>query len=438
MFFATAPYISVVATVQLQTRKELFRKLPSSFSEPLRAYNLVMKIPFGMRRSDNRMVGPELVSNGLSCDCVCSSCGLPLISKQGKIKEWHFAHASGAECSHGVESAIHKMAKQMIMDRGQVCLPQFTLYRPIQGATWSRQLNADVQAGGLIELLDCREEVKLEARTPDILATMPNGQPLAIEVAFKHFCDQEKIEWIKRCNLTTLEIDIFIPPSTPANEISKILEERLFTATTNAHWLHHAGEAQALVVLNENERAIREQHADADAAHEAREAAEKAKQKRKAEFLEKVRDIKDETLPLGRDLTLRIAQSKTRVTMKAHGYFKNASPQVKQMIFEAANHFGGQFNTKYNVWEFWPPESNVVSFYDELRHFIYAWKEQKPPVPPKPELKPKVSPIISRPFMDLGEEELFEERAAIMESEGGLTRAEAEKLAYVEITGRHQ
>lgn len=117
---------------------------------------------------------------------------------------------------------------------------------------------------------------------------------------------------------------------------------------------------------------------------------------------------------------------------------KMLPPQVKQMIFEAANHFDGQFNTKYNVWEFWPPESSVVSLYDELRHFIYSWKEQKPTVPPKPELKPKVSPITSRPFMDLGEEELFEERAAIMESEGGLTRAEAEKLAYVEITGRRR
>lgn len=46
---------------------------------------------------------------------------------------------------------------------------------------------------------------------------MPNGQPIAIEVAFTHVCDQDKIEWMSARNLTTLEIDIFIPQSTSVN-----------------------------------------------------------------------------------------------------------------------------------------------------------------------------------------------------------------------------
>lgn len=397
-----------------------------------------MKIPFGMRRSDSRMVAPELVSNGLSCDCVCSDCGLALIAKQGKIKEWHFAHASGAECSGGVESAIHKMAKQMIMDRQHVYVPEYSLYRNIRGATWDKKLTVNVQAECLIKLRNCREEVKVDARKPDILAVMPHGQPMAIEVAFTHFCDQEKTEWIEKQNLTTLEIDIFIPPDTPTSQVSAILEERLFNIATRSRWLHHAGETQALAVLDEQERTIREHHAKADAEHEAQEAAARAQRKRKDEFLAKIRDIDDEKFRLSRDLTLRIAHSKIKVTMKGHGYFKNVAPQIKQIILDAANHFGGQFKTEYKVWEFQPQEGGVVSLYDDLRHFIRSRVEKKPDLPPKPELAPKQvrepPQIATRLALNQEEGEIFEERAAIMESEGGLSREEAEQHAYIEIT----
>ena len=134
-----------------------------------------MKIPFGMRHSDGRMVTPDSVPNGLGCDCVCRDCRLPLIAKQGAIKEWHFAHACGAECPGGVESAIHQMAKQMIMDRQYIYVPKHSLCRRISGATWAKELAADIQAEGLIDLRDCRDEVKVDTALWSSHPTPPPG-----------------------------------------------------------------------------------------------------------------------------------------------------------------------------------------------------------------------------------------------------------------------
>lgn len=384
------------------------------------------------------MVGPELVKNGLGCDCICRGCRLPLIAKQGKINEWHFAHASDAECSSGVESAIHQMAKQMIMDRMQVYVPEYFFCRNIRGVTWARELTSHVQESCLVDLRDCHEEMKVETKKPDISAIMPDGQPIAIEVAFTHFCDQEKIKWIKERNLSTLEIDIFIPPDTPTSEVLAILEERLFKSAVNSNWLHHTGAARALAVLDEQERTWREYHAKADAEHEAQEAAVKAKRKRKEEFVASIRDIEKETYRLDRDLTLRIAYSKIRVTMKGHGYFKNVAPHAKQMILDAASHFGGRFNTQYKVWEFTPPENRVVTLYNDLGQFIRSRLEKKPDFEPAPNSEPTPEPpqIAKRYSLTKSEEDIFEERAAIMESEGGVSREEAERCAYVEITRR--
>lgn len=267
---------------------------------------------------------------------------------------------------------------------------------------------------------------------------MPNGQPIAIEVAFTHVCDQDKIEWMSARNLTTLEIDIFIPQSTSASDVVVILNARLFGTAANSRWLHHAGEARALAVLDEQERALREHHAKADAEHEAGEATARAKRKRTDEFVEKIRDIDYQTFRLSRDLTLRIAHSKIRVTMKGHGYFTNVAAPIKQIIRDAAKRFGGEFNREYSIWEFSLPQSRIVSLYNDLCLFIRSRLEEKPASPPEPGSPPEPTAIVVHSPLNLTheEEELFEERAAIIENEGGLSREEAEKRAYTEVRQR--
>lgn len=395
-----------------------------------------MKIPFGLRRSDHRMVGPQEVPNGLGCECVCRGCGQDLIARQGRIKEWHFAHATGAECPGGIESAIHQMAKQMIVDRQCVYVPAHSLYRPISGPTWKFDLTEYAQQEGEMRLSDCREEVKVGERKPDILAFTDSGQQIAIEVAFTHFCDEEKIEWIRKNNLTTLEIDISIPSSVAASDVLSILEARIFKTPSRSCWLYHAGESAAAEALKARECAIRAKYAKADEKFLAQLAVAKEKQKRREAFLESIRDVDEQTYRFDRDLTLRIAFSKIRVTMKGHGYFKNVAPDLKKIILDAADRFGGRFLSEYKIWEFRPPEDRVVVLYDELCDFIRTRLNEKPAeIVSQYQEKPK-QVVALQLELSPSEQDFYEERAGILESEGNLSREDAEQRAYSEVIRR--
>lgn len=401
-----------------------------------------MKIPFGLRVADELMVSPAQVPNGLRCGCICAECNQLLIARQGQIKEWHFAHAAHGDCPGAVETAIHRMAKQMIMVRRAIFLPAHTIRLQIGGPTWKAQLQGEVQVAGLVELKNCQEEVRIGTRQPDILAVLPNGTPLAIEVAFSHFCEQEKIDWLKECNLTTLEIDIAPPPDAKASEVEGFLSQVLFKSAAQSMWLHHAGEAAINVELNEQERMLREQHAAADAAERRREAKRQDEAKRKAEFLERTKDIVDHTYRITNDLTLRIAHSRARVTMKGHGYFAGIPDYMKQIVNEAGQTFGGKFNKQYYMWEFWTDEDHVYPLYRDLCKFVEAriWPEAPASVASESlQVAPVSAASLALRFDLEGDEvEIFQERAGIVEFESGCSRDEAEQMAFNEILERRE
>lgn len=275
------------------------------------------KIPFGLRVTDQRMVDPSEVQNGAKCDCVCPGCGVSLVAKQGEVTEWHFAHAVGAECVAGVESALHRMGKQLILDRQHIWVPRRSFSREIIGPYddvdnvyhWKKTLSVEVQSEGLVSLTDCAEEKQVETRRPDILANL-DGKPIAIEVAYTHFCDDEKIEWLKERKLTTLEIDVEMPPDILQGDIRSELEKRLFSPTYFTKWLNHGADDEAIAQLEEEELQFRASNSEADAVFEKVVAGKHIKAKRKADFKESIRDIDFTTFKISANQTLRIAHSK--------------------------------------------------------------------------------------------------------------------------------
>lgn len=47
-----------------------------------------------------KAVGIADVKKGRACNCICPSCGKPLVARQGKIRTWHFAHATKSDCPY--------------------------------------------------------------------------------------------------------------------------------------------------------------------------------------------------------------------------------------------------------------------------------------------------------------------------------------------------
>lgn len=290
--------------------------------------------------------------------------------------------------------------------------------------------------------MSCRNaEIRIDTRQPDITAILPGGMPIAIEVAFSHSCDEEKIAWFKERDLTALEIDISMPPDAKANEVEAILAERLFKSGLRSAWLHHAQEVAANAALDRQEKSLREHHAEADAAKRADDAKARETERRKAEFKERISDVAEQTYRLTQDLTLRVARSKARVTMKGHGNFRTVPDHFKSMIVEASQTFGGKFNKEYHVWEFWTDEDRVCPLYRGLCKFVEARLQQRPTLErPATPLQPSISelPAAARFNLTKDEVEIFEERAAIMEFESQCTREDAEQRAFGEIQMRRR
>src|SRR5690606_16981536 len=72
---------------------------------------------------DGRVLHISEVPSGLDCGCSCPGCDRRLSAHKGDVLAHHFAHHDPTNCSGGRETALHKLAKQVIAEQGLVALP---------------------------------------------------------------------------------------------------------------------------------------------------------------------------------------------------------------------------------------------------------------------------------------------------------------------------
>ncbi|CAH5169548.1 TPA: competence protein CoiA family protein [Klebsiella pneumoniae] len=92
---------------------------------------LINHIPFGLRTEEQQFVDVADVPKGKQCGCICPSCRIPLIARQGKANRWHFAHASrnvdevDKECEFSFFVSVRTMAKQLLEAGMSMILPEW-------------------------------------------------------------------------------------------------------------------------------------------------------------------------------------------------------------------------------------------------------------------------------------------------------------------------
>lgn len=412
--------------------------------------NSTHAIPYGLHGPSQRMVRATEVGRGRTCDCVCASCGVRLKTRQGEHRVWHFAHDEDTTCRFGAETAIHQMAKQWIAECAKVYVPSKPLSRTVFGKrrVWSETLTTAVQKSGLVRLEDCEVEKTVwhqsragEQRRPDVRALL-DGRPVAIEIRNTHAVDGEKLEWLKGQGYSVLEISVGDLGALPIDQLHEALEKRLFEASLHTVWLAHARESEALAELDRLEVEARRRWQDRERALIAKLDAEAARQRRNAEFLKRVRDVEDFKLRVGQ-CTVRIGRNQDRVSLKVHGF---AEKPVFDAVRDLARRHRGQFNGKGRCWEFHcngSTEALFCSLREELRQG--DWFGRPVEIVPvlrgavdRAEAPPSGASSESRwvPFADPDRLEAYEERAAILEFDAGLSREEAEQRAWKEVVGR--
>ena len=192
------------------------------------------------------------VANGANCGCVCFGCGRRLIARNGgdpNVRAYSFAHRAEdnvVDCVSSGETALHIRAKEIIAKHCRVTLPP-TFTPGLDGKP------VEVSPERSIHLTDVHLETAAGEVIPDVIATMPDGRRLFIEIANTHPCPPEKIEKLDAMGVEVLEITVSKYQSHPLDELDDII---LHIAPRK---LIHSAEVKAMAAeIAEHRRRIEE------------------------------------------------------------------------------------------------------------------------------------------------------------------------------------
>lgn len=149
---------------------------------------------------------------GLKCQCVCPKCHGDLIAKMGKVQTWHFAHAHNEDCFGSDETALHLLAKKILVEEKVLKIPNLSIgvfLDPKVGYClfdeWKS--NQQVLKSYYINFKHDRCEYNHGPYYLDY-AGVVNGQLFAIEIYITHEVDEEKIDYLRATGIPCVEIDL--------------------------------------------------------------------------------------------------------------------------------------------------------------------------------------------------------------------------------------
>lgn len=161
-----------------------------------------VRLAFG-QTADGRIVSIRDVVSGRACECVCPACEEPLIARKSgtrpRPRADHFAHARDRACIAALETALHKLAKQILLDALGLTLPAIAAER--EGVRRQRYdaKRQTFEAGAA--------EVAFPGVVADVVLRR-GERALIVEVLVTHASDAEKVAKIRSLETSAMEIDL--------------------------------------------------------------------------------------------------------------------------------------------------------------------------------------------------------------------------------------
>lgn len=173
---------------------------------------------------DGRLVGIDEVPNGSRCGCVCPKCGEKLVARNGGSRmQHHFAHSADSTCVGSAETALHLLAKDVLLKTRRLMLPDYFGYKGVV-------IDFDE-----IIVEEWQEDSRLR---PDCIG-VKNGHRLWIEIKVNHAVDDDKLRYIREHKQGCVEIDFshFLETTYTRDDIRQFLAY----GKTRKEWLYIAG-----------------------------------------------------------------------------------------------------------------------------------------------------------------------------------------------------
>ena len=238
------------------------------------------------------------VETGKECGCFCPNptCNQPLIAKnnnktadkelaKGK-KTAHFSHFDGSICATARESAIHLLAKKILVENPILYLPSY-FYKD-KKIIQAKEYKFDKATP------EMRVLTNIDYFYPDVILEL-RSKKIYIEFCKSHKVDDNKIEKIKMQNVSCLEIDVnCIDPLIDGKVNDEGMQSYLVTTNpillSKRFWIHNA-EAEKLYareIDKEEKERIEKERQDAI----KYENFEIARKRLLSDFAEKIKNTK--------------------------------------------------------------------------------------------------------------------------------------------------
>ena len=114
----------------------------------------------------------------------------------------HFSHYSGHNCEYGYETSLHLAAKEIISKAKTIVIPYVFLHSPYPYKKDELLCKAKEMQIDKVEL-----EKHYDGIIPDIVLHKGNKK-LFVELFVTHRIDEEKLERLRKANISTIEIDL--------------------------------------------------------------------------------------------------------------------------------------------------------------------------------------------------------------------------------------
>jgi hypothetical protein len=195
---------------------------------------------------------------------------MPVVAKKGTEVTYHFAHEAASSCHGAAETALHRLAKEIIEQELKLWLPDVT-------ARYHKETRQLYPAGDVSftraqsEFRDLREVV------PDLFIER-GDRKLLVEIWVTHPCDEAKRNELMQKGIATVEIDLSkFPRNASREEVAKaVLKE------ARRHWVYHPKIEAEIAAM----RAV-----DEAAKQREKEAFEKKLEKAEADYRAGLHDL---------------------------------------------------------------------------------------------------------------------------------------------------
>lgn len=199
---------------------------------------MAILIPFGLR--DGTLIHISEVDRGEDCNCVCPECDMALVAKKGFIRKHYFSHhpstAHPSTCGGGVESALHRYAKQIIAEAGYLAVPAFEISLPPPDFDLKVEIPAKRMTFARVVI---EESMVFGHRRVDVVGHIPEGR-LLIEICVTHRVRGKKLQEVKVASEAMVEIEL--PWDSLYSKVSEgngSLRQSILDSLDNKRWLFH-------------------------------------------------------------------------------------------------------------------------------------------------------------------------------------------------------